>query len=392
MCLVVVLLVLSTSAAAADELVLKTGGRISGQIKRMDEGGYRLTTAAGTVLLIERHQVDKLIESSAEEQSYAERAHAAPDTVEAQMALAHWCREHNLAREASRHAERVIELDPANAMARQMLNFRNVDGEWKTREQVMTERGLVWFEGKYRTRQEIAIRERNEKLKQAEVHWKNEIKQWRRWLDERRPERVQQALANFDHVNDPLAGPPIVDLLEDERDPAVRRLLAKAASRIEHQATVNALVLLSLNDPDEDLRLSCLEWLIDARRPGLTDAYVKALRSNDNLVINRAAVALATLEDESAIGPLIGALVTEHKKIVGGNSGGGDTYSLNTQTGGFAFGGGGPKVIEGRARNPDVLTALVRLTGEHFGYDEALWKKWHATQAKLVQVDLRRDN
>jgi hypothetical protein len=331
-----------------------------------------------------------LREVSAEQQSYLERAHAAPDTVEAQLAIAYWCREHQLADEATRHAKRVIELDPTNADARQMLNFRNVDGEWMTREQVMESRGLEWFEGKYRTRQEIAIRERAEKLKQAEAHWTNEIKQWRRWLGDRQAERVRQALANFDQVRDPLAGPPIVDLLKEESVPAVRRLLAKAASRIDHQATVNALVLLSLHDPDEDLRLSCLEWLRDAQRPGLTEAYVEALRSNDNRVVNRAATALGSLNDETAIGPLIDSLVTEHKKMVGGSSGG-DNYSFNTQSGGFSFGGGGPKVIEGRANNPDVLTALVHLTGEHFGYDQALWKKWHATQARLVQVDLRRD-
>jgi hypothetical protein len=387
----VLLLVLSATAAMADEVVLKTGGRVTGVVQRLDDGGYHVTTAAGTAVRLDRSQVDKLVESSAEQNSYAERAHAAPDTVEAQLALANWCREHHLSDEASRHAERVVELDPTNATARQMLNFRQVDGEWMTREQLMQSRGMVWFEGKYRTRQEIAIRERGEKLKQAEVHWKHEIKQWRRWLDDRQPERVQQAVANFDEVRDPLAGPPIVDLLQDERDPAVRRLLAKTASQIEHQATVNSLVVLSLNDPDEDLRLSCLEWLIDAHRPGLADAYVKALRSNDNTVINRAATALASLGDESAIGPLIDALITEHKKVVGGNSGGGDTYSLNTQNGVSSFGGGGPKVIEGKLRNPDVLTALVRLTNEHFGYDQALWKKWHATQARLVQVDLRRD-
>lgn len=387
------LLVFSTAAAVSwgDELVLKNGGRISGQVVRLDDGGYRVTTPSGTVVTIDRNQVDTFTETTAEERSYAERRHAAPDTIEAQLALANWCREHGLSNEATRHAERVVELDPANADARQMLNFRNVDGDWMTREQVMESRGMVWFEGKYRTRQEVAIRERAEKLKQAEVHWKGEIRKWRRWLGDRQPERVQQAVANFEQVSDPLAGPSIVDLLEDERDPAVRRLLAKAASRIEHQVTVNALVTMSLGEPDEDLRLSCLEWLIDANRQGLTEAYVKALRSNDNILVNRAAVALASLEDESTIGPLIDALVTEHKRVVGGNSGGGDTYSLNTQSGVSSFGGGGPKVIEGQARNPDVLTALVRLTGEHFGYDEDLWKKWHATQARLVQVDLRRD-
>ena len=48
---------------------------------------------------------------------------------------------------SAEHAERVVELDPTNAEARQMLNFRNVDGEWMTREQMMSSRGLVFHSG-----------------------------------------------------------------------------------------------------------------------------------------------------------------------------------------------------------------------------------------------------
>lgn len=384
-------LLLIAAPTRADLVFLSTGGQIAGEVEQLDDGNYQITTAAGTVISLERSQVSKVDEDSVETQNYDARALTAPDTAEAQLALAKWCREHQLNNRASRHAQRVIELEPANVEARQMLNFRNVDGEWMTREQVMESRGLVWYDGSYRTRQEIALLQRNEKYKQRAAHWSSEIRKWRRWLNDRRPERVQEAVANFNNVTDPMAGPPIVELMKDEQDPAALRLLAKAASQIDHQSTVNALVLLSLNAPDEDLRLNCLGWLIDAERPGLTEAYVKALKSNDNEVVNRAGVALGSLEDSSAIGPLIDALVTKHKRVVGGD-GGGDTYSFNPTSGGFSFGGGGPKVESGELRNPAVLSALVRITNEHFGYDKQLWEKWHATQASLVQVDLRRDN
>lgn len=389
--LLLLLLAPATPAALADEVMLQTGGRIVGTVETLDDGSYRVTTVAGTQMHLERRQVSSVTQSSAEQQAYALRSPSAPDTAEAQLALAKWCRQHNLGDEASRHAERVVELDPTNAEARQMLNFRNVDGEWMTREQVMAGRGLVWSDGKYRTQQEIAIRAREEKLKDQRVYWRGEIRKWLRGLDDRRPEKRQEAFANFNQVQDPMAGPYVVDALEDANDPAVRRLLAQAAARIDHQATVNALVQLSLNDPDEDLRLSSLDWLVRSGRPGLADAYVKALRSNDNVIVNRAAMALEKLGDQSTVGPLIDALVTKHKRVSGG-SGGGDTYSFSPTSGGFSMGGGGPKEISGQVRNPDVLTALVQLTNEHFGYDEALWKKWHATQAQLVQVDLRRDN
>lgn len=383
-------LLLVATPAAADLVHLSAGGQIEGKVEQLDDGSYRVTTPSGTVVSLGRSQVSKVDEDSDDTRTYEGRARTTPDDAASQLKLAKWCREHQLNARAARHAKRVIELEPGNAEARQMLNFRNVDGEWMTREQVMESRGMVWYNGRPRTRQEIALMQRSEKQTKLAAHWSSEIRKWRRWLNDRRPERVQEAVANFSAVNDPMAGPPLVELMEDEKDPAALRLMAKAASQINHQSTVNALVLLSLNSPDEDLRLNCLGWLIDSKRPGLTEAYVKALRSNDNEVVNRAGVALSSLEDDSAIGPLIDALVTKHKKVVGGG-GGGTTYSFTPSNGMSSFGGGGPKEISGMLKNPAVLGALVRITGEHFGYDQELWEKWHATQAQLVHVDLRRD-
>jgi len=381
---------------AADELLLESGGKLAGTVEEIaaDAGKqYRVTTASGAVLTFDARQVAKHVRQSAEDQAYLARATAAPDTVEGQLALATWCREHKLSDEASQHAQRVVELDPSNADARRMLNFKNIDGEWQTREQIMQARGLIWSEGKYRSRQEIALREQAAKIKQLEVHWNSEIKKWKRWLGDRRPERVGEAVANFNSVTHPLAGPPIVEMLADERNPATRRLLAKAAARINHQSTVNALADLVVKDPDPELRYLCLESLVDSQRPGLTPLFVKGLRAKQNIVVNRSAEALAELGDPSAISPLIDALVTKHKQVISaGNSGGGDTYSLNTANGVSSFGGGGPQIRTGTLQNPDVLTALVKLSGgENYSYDQALWRRWFATQAQMVQVDLRRD-
>jgi hypothetical protein len=45
------------------------------------------------------------------------------------------------------------------------------------------------------------------------------------------------------------------------------------------------------------------------------------------------------------------------------------------------------------AKNPDVLSALVNLTGMgQLGYDQPAWKAWFAELAKSERVDLRRDS
>ena len=277
--------------AQAAKLLLKSGGSIEGTVEKINtEAGiaYRVTTPTGSTMLLQKSQVARIVTPSTDDEAYAARATAAADRVEAQFALAKWCREHKLSDEAQRHASRVVELDPTHAEARKMLNFRQVDGEWKTRDQAMADRGMVWFEGKYRTRQEMAINERDKILKERQTYWSVETKKWRRWLTDRRPERVQEAMANFKKVSDPLAGPSVAELLKKERNSKLRRYLAKVAAQISHQATVDALVTLSLSDPDPELRFQCLESLIQSRRPGLVTPYVKGLHNNDNRVVNRA--------------------------------------------------------------------------------------------------------
>ena len=44
-----------------------------------------------------------------------------------------------------------------------------------------------------------------------------------------------------------------------------------------------------------------------------------------------------------------------------------------------------------KARNEQVLAALVQLTGANFHWDIAAWRDWLATQARpAADIDLRR--
>lgn len=381
-------------AGSAGEVRLKSGGRLTGKVETLNADtdlAYQVTTPSGTVIVVAGDQVEQVSIDTAETAAYAARAIAAPDTPEGQLALAKWCQQHHLSKEFQRHATRVVELDPNHDEARGLLNYRKVGGEWQTREQVMQNRGLVWYEGKYRTRQDIALREYEKKQADLQNHWSTEVKRWRKGLEDRRPERAEQAAREFRQLTEPLAAKPLVDILKDEKNPDIRRLLTRTAAQIDHQLTVDLLVVLSLEDPDAELRYEALESLVKSRRPGLTRQYALALKHKDNAIVNRAAAALAALGDSSAMSPLIEALITEHKVVIGSESQG-DTYSLNTATGGFSFGGGGPQIKKFERRNPDVLTALVRLSGgENYGYFKDQWRTWLSSQAKLQQVDLRRD-
>ena len=167
----------------------------------------------------------------------------------------------------------------------------------------------------------------------------------------------------------------------------------EVASHLNHRAAVDALVNLSLTDPDEDIRQQALEYLIKSGRPGLATPYVCALSNKDNEIINRAAAALGQIRDRSSIGPLIDALITTHRVKVSAANPDQHAYSFSNEGGSsYSFGGGAPPVKPQALRNRAVLDALITMSGGvSFDYDQEQWRGWLAAQAKTTAVDIRRD-
>jgi hypothetical protein len=387
-----ILVLAANVAARADVVELKNGGRVEGKvIDDVDRNSIFVELTGGGRLVIERGQASRVVKLTPADEEYLRKAPATPDTAAAQWALAMWCRDQKLEAELQRHLQRVVELDPTHDEARQLLGFRQVDGQWLTSDEIMQSRGMVLYEGSYYTPQDIELFERNKLVKEKEFAWKANIERWRKWLDDRDPARVAEARQQFRALRDPMAASNLVRILEKEKNEAVRLLLIEAAAQIPSQLTLEALVKISLEDPNEELRLQALEYLVEGGGSRAVPVYIKALKSNENPIVNRAAVALGSLGDPGAIGPLIDALVTKHQRVVG-NPSQGDTYSFSPNDNGFGFGGGGPKILKGELRNPDVRSALVKLAGgANFDYDADAWRAWLGTRSKVQTADLRRD-
>ncbi|MEM6798816.1 MAG: HEAT repeat domain-containing protein [Planctomycetota bacterium] len=380
------------SAAWGDVVALSNGARFTGTAPA-DQARTTLTfqLEGGGRLTLKRNQVAEVARESPAMSEYRRRSPTAPDTVESQWALAMWCQERKLAGEYRKHLERVVQLDPSHNEARERLGYQQQNGKWLTREQVMSSRGMIRYEGQFRTRQEIAILEREKRSKQQNADWKNTLARWRRGLDDRDPRKVAQAEAKYKELTDPAAGPALAAQLLDEETPGVKRMLLDVAARVRHGATVRTLTELTLHAEDEEIRYSSLEYLDKAQTPGLVEPFVRALKSPSNVTVNRAAAALQELGGGNATAPLIEALVTEHKYKVGESTGGGQRFDINGAGGGFSFGGGGVKIVKRELKNPRVLSALVELTGENFGYDQEQWRAWLAEDQGEEQIDLRRD-
>jgi hypothetical protein len=179
--------------------------------------------------------------------------------------------------------------------------------------------------------------------------------------------------------------------LKGETVESVRKLYIETLARIASPDAWQTLVLCSLDDEDEEIRLTCLDYIEKQTGTGATGMYIKRLRSKENYMINRAGAALGRMKDPSAVNPLIDALVTLHSVMIQPPSGNmNSTFGNSPQGGTFSFGGGGPKYEDRQFQNTSVRDALVSLTGQDFGYDRQAWKRWLASQKKQ-NVDARRE-
>jgi len=389
------LCVFSTVAVRADIIELTSGGRLDGKIIQSDDSDtstFLIELTAGGRLAIPRSQVTRIDSISDAEAEYSKLAYTSPDTIVAHEKLAEWCREHKLTNEYKRQLERIVELDPDNAEARAALGFHRKDGQWMDRDDVMNSRGLVMYEGHYLAPQQIKLIEQQKKVRVTQADWNKRIGQLRRWITGSRQDKVAQAHAEILAINDPAAAGAIVAVLRHENVPDLKRLWIEVASRLNSRSAIDALVDLSLTDPDEDIRHLCLEYLIKSGRPGLSTPYVRALKDRNNEVVNRAAVALGQIKDRDSLGPLIDALITKHRFKVSDANPDQHAYTFSKDSSAFSFGGGGPQFVTQAVRNRAVLDTLLTMSGGiSFEYDQQQWRGWLAAQTKANAVDIRRD-
>jgi len=398
--LAVVATVLSPAALRADVYELKDGGEVVGEtVERIEGGDLLVRTADGALVTLERKLLARVVNHDDAMAEYITRSRAAPDTADAHRELAAWCRERKLLKEADIHLARLAELDPNDEEARRSLGQMRVGDRWLTADQLMVERGMRFYEGKYRTAQDIAIRERNKEEESANIDWFKQLRTWRGWLDHSRADRAAEAHAQFSAISDPQAAPAIVRLLEDEEDAEVFELvlLRTLGGLMDHPVAVRTMVDYTL-DPDirGEIREQCLEYLTRDGRQVHILPYVQALKDKDNRVVNRAGYALGRIADPAAISPLIDALVTTHKYQVQPDSGGGDQivagFSPSGGGGGLSVGGNGPQIVRVDEQNERVLQALMKLSGnQNFEYDEQAWRAWFVDLQMRQRINSRRD-
>jgi hypothetical protein len=383
---------LFVGSARADIFVLASGGQVQGEIVQSSKDTMVIRTDAGGEVTLEKTQVKQIDPQSAAQLEYEKIRPTYPDTVDGQWKLSEWCRDHSLTKQRDTHLERIIALDPDHKQARALLHYSFVDGRWILPDDLMKQRGYVQYKNTWKLPQEVELLERKRKQEIAERDWFGKVKRWRGAIDAR-PDKMQQLTDELFAKADGAAVPAVMRMLANESVRKVKIILIDELVRLGTPDALAVVITHTLDDPDEEVRLSALDSLAATKHPELATNYVKALKDRDNTRVNRAAFCLGKLGEKSAVSPLIGALRTKHTFIEPGANPGQTSATFGSGPGGSGGGlqvGGGPKQVPVWLENQEVLRALVTLTGENFEFNQTAWKSWYASQRKPVIVDARR--
>ena len=402
--------VLAPSLVQADVVRLKAGGEVRGVItdpadNQTESATITIETLTGGTLTLARSDVAFITRRPRIVEEHDMKSAMAANTVEAQWELAEWCLANDLDELRTAHLQRIIEIEPDHAAAHAALGQKNYDGVWMTREELMESRGLVEHKGRWITPQELELIQKTDAERGREQGWFSQIRKLKGWLRASSDDLRRDSLRQLRELRDPDAVPALSKFFRDDPDTAVRLLYVEVLTEIPGPKPVAALVTQALHDVDRQVRDTAFDAITEDRYDAALPYFVQGLRNPQNVVVRRAGRGLEQAGDQRAIPDLIKALITTHKhsirvpdtsQTVTFNSNG--TYgaggiplppeiALGLRTGAFPNGVivndlSRPVVqmrnvtINVAEENTEVLSALEKITGESFGFDERTWSLW----------------
>ena len=145
----VAVLALAAAPLLGDELFLKGGGRVTGEIVEETEASVTVDIGAGH-MAVQKSAVVRIERSASPLQQYrAQAASLAPDNVEGWRKLGRWAASQGLSRQAREAFAKVKAVVPDDTEANRALGLVLLDGRWVTEKEGYTARGFVQFEGEW---------------------------------------------------------------------------------------------------------------------------------------------------------------------------------------------------------------------------------------------------
>lgn len=201
-------------------------------------------------------------------------------------------------------------------------------------------------------------------------------------------------------IDDPLVISPLARVLSDGNVRTRRLLVDLLAGFQDNLATMN-LVVIAVLEPDEEVRSAAQMALLSRSDPRVIDDLRAALKSDEDQIVRNAAVALGALKARRAAPDLVDLLSFTRKMTVTIPRGELLSSIQGTYVAGIRY-----KLAPGVAqaepiigtihqgtaisRQPvrirtdvtvyrtEVQEALIKITGQNFGFDQEAWRLWLA--------------
>jgi hypothetical protein len=141
-------------AAAADEVYLKGGGKVSGRIVSRSATTIEVDVGAGRIG-VPASSVERIEEGRSALQEFEERASSLPaGDVEGWLALGEWASARGLSSQAREAYNRVLSVSPGEPRANAALGNVQMDGRWMSEDESYRARGYIWYDGEWITADE----------------------------------------------------------------------------------------------------------------------------------------------------------------------------------------------------------------------------------------------
>jgi hypothetical protein len=167
----VVIILLAAGPVLADDIYLRGGGQITGQIIEQTEDSVTIDIGGGT-MTAKMSSVVKIEKNTSPLQEYRTRAARIPaGDAEAWRELARWAKGYSLSSQARQAYRELLTILPDDEEANTATGMVQLDGEWVTEEESYRARGYVQFEGRWMTpaEQQSILADRQARQAQAEA-------------------------------------------------------------------------------------------------------------------------------------------------------------------------------------------------------------------------------
>jgi len=168
---VILIITLAAAPVFADDIHLRGGGQITGQIIEQTDDSVTVDIGGGTISA-KMSSVVKIEKNNSPLQEYRERAAKIPaGDAEAWRELARWAKGYSLSSQAREAYREVVAVLPDDEEANKALGIVQVNGKWITEWENYRARGYVQFEGKWMTpaEQQSIVAGRQAQQAQAEA-------------------------------------------------------------------------------------------------------------------------------------------------------------------------------------------------------------------------------